>query len=394
MVRFFLKITVLLITVMGNTVSSGMMFPFHPDAEQIQHNPDFIEGVFVQAQTDNIPLYHALTPRQLLVLADKRFNESMPESPVECNSLYRLRDNEFFQKYQETKLIEKYKIDRLQEERMAIFCALPSNLAQKKIYDQFKQMVKRLSDDECCAWINFIEDSAKRYGFRVQTIPSYSLIKKHCSIILMQEWMDGRWDERLPEVWRSYVAQAMKENGINPYRINLLSLDELNTMEGVDGEDDGDDGDDVAVCSGPYFDKSATIALNRKQCKLNYSIDEQQLLKFTAYHIVMHIVCGHAAMQRETVNAIIRSCYAYEFIHQSQLKQHIGDSVAYCRFALAMERSADVLSALQNSELAECARKCGNIDYSSLYSGSYNYVAVADANWQMLKSIQEVSAYF
>lgn len=212
---------------MGNTVSSGMMFPFHPDAEQIQHNPDFIEGVFVQAQTDNIPLYHALTPRQLLVLADKRFNESMPESPVECNSLYRLRDNEFFQKYQETKLIEKYKIDRLQEERMAIFSALPSNLTQKKIYDQFKQMVKRLSDDECCAWINFIEDSAKRYGFRVQTIPSYSLIKKHCSIILMQEWMDGRWDERLPEVWRSYVAQAMKENGINPYRINLLSLDEV-----------------------------------------------------------------------------------------------------------------------------------------------------------------------
>jgi hypothetical protein len=39
--------------------------------------------------------------------------------------------------------------------------------------------------------------------------------------------------------------------------------------------------------------------------------------------------------------------------------------------------------------LAECACKCANINYSSLYSGSYNYVAVADANWQMLKKMHD-----
>jgi hypothetical protein len=321
-----------------------------------------LEKVFLEARAKNIPLQKVLTQEQLLQLTDLCFEKAMPVPASNCKELFQV---------DELERIEEYSlIDLLQQDRLALLLALPKDVAQEKIQDQFERMKVSLNSEERKSWENLV----KYFRIDLKSIFSFDDIKTYSQSLLNKEYGEI-WSKQLPAQWVVCLKQALKDNQISEGSVKAIIGDS-------DNKHLPENFGLFTSVEGPFKEKAAFVKFHKKFLKEKYPIED---FKHAAYHEVTHLLQGHCVIREKILIEFANRPYWRSFACTPQeaiIK--VQKSAPYISFTVACERSADSLSSLKNSEAADSGRK-----QSLLYSGSYNYVATADTNWRALKLIQE-----
>lgn len=369
MYQLFLKTNIVLIILLYNFLSLASLEPKnshrkHQKQKGYLYKLRDAEKIYNTAIKKETPLNKVLTKKQLLMLADRFFNQSLPQSPLICTSLYENYENNGKTPHQE--------VDLLQKDRLIIFKALPQQIAHKEIHNQLQQIKEGLLNDEYKTWENLITTFAKKYNFDSSiALSSYDDLKNLTQELLKKKHANTIHNEALPENWIEYIKNAMEKKGLNINNINLFILKNENAL---------------ATCLNASINKPGIISLCKYYLKFRQIID----LEFIANHEVTHLASGHGII-RWCVSSYIKEQIIAHAKKNTYIDNEIRKSPAYTSLLLAQERTADILCALDDYNSAAIAYKYLSTYFDCGYSGSYNYAAIINANWKALDLLTKLS---